>query len=108
MNEKLKEFKGKVLYRYQHNYVFPKTMIYVMKEHDTGAYKIGCSIDPKRRENELKKKKPSIELLFHSEMVENIWELIWHSFFVKRRIQGEWFGLTDEDLAFIKKELTDK
>jgi hypothetical protein len=79
-----------------------ETNIYVMKDNHTGHYKIGRSKNPTQREATLLSQKSSIELLFYftgpSKLEREIQEM-----FSGKRLRGEWFELTGEDLQSIKK-----
>jgi hypothetical protein len=73
---------------------------YLMIDHNTGYYKIGKSKSPKFRETTLQSQKPTIELI-------HIWEKDFsekqlHEKFSNKRIRGEWFNLTSEDVKFLK------
>jgi hypothetical protein len=68
---------------------------YIMVDHNTGFYKIGKSTNPLVRENTLASEKPTIELLLICE--ENI-ERKLHKDFSNKRVRGEWFSLSADDL----------
>jgi len=78
------------------------TKVYVMIDKNTGYYKIGRSVDPKRRERTLQSEKPTIEMLFnHDARVKDEKEL--HNMFSDKRVRGEWFDLNGSDLNKIRK-----
>lgn len=78
------------------------TKIYVMIDKNTGYYKIGRSKKPLVRESTLQSEKPTIELLFYFDATERLEKEI-HIVFEHKRIRGEWFDLTEEDVLQIKK-----
>lgn len=80
------------------------TNIYVMLDKNTGYYKIGRSITPKRREKTLQSEKPTIEMLFYKESI-NKTEKELHIMYKEKRIRGEWFNLNGNDLNNIKNYL---
>lgn len=79
-----------------------KTKVYIMIDKNTGYYKIGRSIKPKKRESTLQSEKPTIEMLFYFEATKDL-ELNLHKHFSSKRVRGEWFNLTNEDLDYIKQ-----
>lgn len=81
-------------------YKHPKsiTKTYFMKDENTGQTKIGKSNAPQRRERTLQAEKPTISLLYVCDCdVEN--EL--HKQYADKRTRGEWFTLTEDDIAYI-------
>lgn len=78
-----------------------KTYIYLMIDNSNGYYKIGRSIKPKKRERTLQSEKPTIDLLFYWSSYLIV-ETELHEYFADKRIRGEWFNLTDEDIQYIK------
>ena len=80
--------------------------VYLMKDLVNGSYKIGISNSPKYRERTLQSEKPEIELVhskqFHKRNIAEIFEKVLHEFFKNKRIRGEWFQLTDEDISDLK------
>ncbi len=71
---------------------------YLMKDNHTGLYKIGYSINPKKREQTLQSEKPSISLV-------KIWnidiEKKLHDLYKNYRVRGEWFNLTKLQVQYI-------
>jgi len=68
---------------------------YVMLDNKNGCYKIGVSNNPTYRESTLQSEKPYISLIMTKE--DNI-EKELHNKFNNKRIRGEWFSLSQEDL----------
>lgn len=83
-----------------------KSKVYLMIDHNTGYYKIGRSKNPQKRENTLQSEKPTIELLFSSDELPIDIEKLIHNEFSNKRVRGEWFDLTEEDVDYIKKRLS--
>jgi hypothetical protein len=87
-----------------------KAYLYLMFEASTGFYKIGVSKKPHRREKTLQSQKPDIEMLYNTQFTKKrafSIEQKLHRLFDNKRVRGEWFSLTDEDLnkIFIKINL---
>lgn len=81
-----------------------RTNIYLMVDHNTGFYKIGRSKSPLKREKTLQSEKPTIELIAHWESVESHENWL-HQKFENKRIRGEWFALSQEDVDFILENI---
>lgn len=81
------------------------TFVYLMEDVRNGAFKIGRSRTPGKRERTLQSEVPETLLRF-SIPAEEEHEKALHSRFSHRRIRGEWFELTHDDLveviAFLK------
>jgi hypothetical protein len=77
----------------------PKSLTYLMLDHNTGYYKIGKSISPASREKTLQSEKPTIEMIL---VIDMDIEKDLHTIFASKRIRGEWFSLTLKDVDFIK------
>ncbi len=75
-----------------------------MKCNRTGFYKIGKSKNPKHREKTLQSESPSIQMIavFNGQGWQ---EKDWHIHFAKCRVRGEWFNLTNIQVAFICHKL---
>lgn len=80
--------------------------VYVMRDAHLGAYKIGFSNNPQYRERTLQAEKPSIELL-HKWAGTIADEEALHFLFAAKRIRGEWFNLTSEDIERIRLRMED-
>ena len=77
-----------------------KQYVYLMIDYNTGYHKIGRSKNPKYREKTLQSEKPTIELLDKwSAYPETEKEL--HKHFDGKRIRGEWFDLSCDDIKLI-------
>lgn len=79
-----------------------KTFIYIMYDSKNDYYKIGISNNPKYREKTLQSEKPCIDLYLYFEGSYKD-EQILHKKFNDKRIRGEWFNLTEEDISKIKE-----
>ena len=83
------------------------TSVYVMIDKNTGYYKIGRSINPRKRERTLQSEKPTIEMLFHHDA--RIYdEKNLHDMFQDKRVRGEWFDLSGSDLSAIHEYFNNK
>lgn len=74
---------------------------YIMKDSSTNLIKIGKAINPKYREKTLQSEKPTIFLFAVCE--DNI-ESELHKKFEDKRVRGEWFNLTDNEINVILKD----
>lgn len=75
-----------------------KRKTYLMVDKKTGHFKIGYSKNPDAREKTLQSEKPDIKLLITCN--ENI-EKELHKKYSDKRVRGEWFNLTEENLTEI-------
>ena len=71
--------------------------VYLMEDLSNGYYKIGWSKNAEYRERTLQSEKPTICLL------KKVWadfsvEKKVHEFYSAKRIRGEWFSLTKDEL----------
>lgn len=84
----------------QSGYRYPKggEQTYLMRDVNTGYTKIGKSIDPKRRERGFKCSNLAIELRY---VCNSNVETELHQKFADKRVDREWFNLTDEDIMYI-------
>jgi len=75
-----------------------KSKTYIMKDSNTGLYKIGKSINPKYRERTLQCEKPTISMIkiFESDIEKQL-----HENYSKHRVRGEWFDLNEIQLRYI-------
>jgi hypothetical protein len=73
---------------------------YICVDRNNGLYKIGKSKSPKVRERTLQSEKPSIEMLF---TIKGEHEKELHAKYHSKRVRGEWFRLTDDELSDIQK-----
>lgn len=69
-----------------------------------GYYKIGQSINPDRRIKQISPVLPFDVTIYHTYPAENVdyEEAMLHQMFHDCRANGEWFHLTEEDLAWLK------
>ena len=72
---------------------------YLMHDILRGFYKIGKSRNPKVRENTLQAELPTIQL---THVIERDIESYFHKKFNSKRVRGEWFSLSKEDVSYIK------
>lgn len=88
--------------------------IYLIKDTTTGAYKIGSSVNPERRFLEMcNQKNPAItvgerkyELVWFSNSTMRTDEKKLHEQFKEKRITGEWFNLSSDDINSICNKYT--
>lgn len=82
---------------------------YLMKDDTNGYYKIGMANDPTYRERTLQSEKPTISLVdkkqFSTREEARALEKRLHQIYEHKRIRGEWFGLSDVDVIYVKKLL---
>ncbi len=71
---------------------------YLMKDFFRGVHKIGKSINPQVRERTLQSEVPTIELIH---VIDEDIEKHLHEKFSAKRIRGEWFNLSNNDLNYI-------
>jgi hypothetical protein len=71
--------------------------VYLMLNRDTSLIKIGTSNNPKYREKTLHSQEPNIFLIAYWSCNKNIEKKL-HDKFVDKRIRGEWFRLTINEL----------
>jgi hypothetical protein len=78
-------------------------MVYMLK-HDN-AYKIGKSIDPTRRYKEIRTQMPHSMEEIHTIATDDPSgiEAYWHNRFKDKRLKGEWFKLSTEDIRAFKR-----
>lgn len=83
--------------------------VYLMLDSVNNYHKIGISNNPEYREKTLQSEKPTIELISHKhyptrKIAESI-EKALHESYKDKRIRGEWFILSEEDINNIKETL---
>lgn len=85
--------------------------IYLLKDLDNGLFKIGSSVNPARRYNEITNQTKSVtgssenrnyKLTWYSEPTLRKVENEVHELFKNKRIEGEWFKITNSDICEIK------
>ena len=90
-------------------YIFDWCYVYLMKDSSNGYYKIGISNTPEYREHTLQSEKPTIEMLackkFPTRKIAESIESALHTTYSQQRLRGEWFNLTDADVAAIIETL---
>tara|TARA_R110002020_G_C16169395_1_gene763963 strand:+ start:42 stop:1127 length:1086 start_codon:yes stop_codon:yes gene_type:complete len=79
-------------------YVRPQSKCYILKDNNTGFYKIGKSINPVFREKTLQSEKPTIQAvkIFKEDHEDEL-----HKKYSKYRVRGEWFKLNKIQLQYI-------
>jgi hypothetical protein len=75
--------------------------VYLIFDRNTGLYKIGKSNNAVKRETTLAAQLPFIELVCVIDSV-NVTERSLHHVYKTKRVRGEWFNLTQEDVEYIK------
>ena len=75
-----------------------KQKTYILKDNNTGYYKIGKSNNPLNREKTLQSEKPTYNLI---KTFKNNIEKDLHNKYIKQRIRGEWFNLNNIQLKYI-------
>ena len=84
--------------------------VYLMLDTANGYHKIGISNHPEYREKTLQSEKPTIEKVcakqFPSRLIAQSIESALHSAFASKRLRGEWFDLSDEEVAQILATLS--
>lgn len=76
----------------------PTQKAYILKDNNTGLYKIGRSSNPLDREKTLQAEKPTIKLIkiFKDDVEREL-----HDKYNKQRVRGEWFNLNKVQLKYI-------
>tara|TARA_R110000803_G_C11920573_1_gene314285 strand:+ start:54 stop:842 length:789 start_codon:yes stop_codon:yes gene_type:complete len=75
-----------------------KQKTYILKDNNTGYYKIGKSNNPLNREKTLQSEKPTYTLI---KTFKNNIEKDLHNKYKKERIRGEWFNINNIQLKYI-------
>jgi hypothetical protein len=76
--------------------------VYLMHDESTGLYKIGKSYNPSNREKTLCAQIPLLRLLHKTESRTPNMEKSLHKKYANKRVRGEWFNLTQEEVEYIK------
>jgi hypothetical protein len=71
---------------------------YIIKDSNTGLYKIGFSNDPLKREKTLQSEKPLIKII---KVFDYNIEKILHNEYKDFRVRGEWFDLNNIQINYI-------
>ena len=84
--------------------------VYLMVDTTNRFHKIGISNQPQYREHTLQSEKPTIELIcakqYPTRAIAEAIESSLHKTYGSKRIRGEWFALTEQDVADLKKALS--
>ncbi len=88
-----------ILYEDQHR----KGFVYIL-EGQGGAYKIGRTFNPHERLKSWQTKMPYPPAHLHTIACENCIkaEIQLHKMYAEKRVNGEWFALNAEDVAYLK------
>jgi len=86
------------------NYAHKDEVVYLVEADGIGRWKIGRTINVKRRETELQRQSPvPIRIVHTIETKESrALELFLHQRYAHARVIGEWFALSDAEVAEIK------
>lgn len=83
--------------------------VYLMHDSKNGYHKIGISKTPKYREKTLQSEKPTIDMVcakeYPSRKIAEAIEAALHKVYDECRIRGEWFNLSEADVAMIRETL---
>lgn len=79
--------------------------IYIME--CGGKYKIGNSKNVEKRKKQLDNRPFPVSIIYKSPVIEEVYDIetMLHDVYKAKRISGEWFDLTDEDITEIKNYL---
>ncbi|MGH9605550.1 MAG: GIY-YIG nuclease family protein [Terracidiphilus sp.] len=80
------------------------SFIYLVLDERTGCIKIGRSKTPNARERTLQSENPTHRMLF-AHPADADFERELHQEFAERRVRGEWFRLSEEDIESIKRRV---
>ena len=84
--------------------------VYLMIDTSNGYHKIGMSNHPDYREKTLQSEKPAIEKIcakrYPSRIIAQSIENALHTAFASKRIRGEWFNLSEQEVEQIIETLT--
>lgn len=82
-----------------------KCYLYLMIDTTNNYHKIGISNSPEYREKTLQSEKPTIEMLANKEFpnrkIAHSFEQALHSTYDEKRVRGEWFDLSQEEVKDI-------
>jgi hypothetical protein len=83
----------------------PIGFVYMIKHGSRAEYKIGRTVNPVRREGEMRLQLPErVNPIHYIETDDPSGvESYWHSRFASKRKEGEWFALTPDDVRAFKK-----
>tara|TARA_R100001443_G_scaffold28278_1_gene41425 strand:- start:354 stop:1385 length:1032 start_codon:yes stop_codon:yes gene_type:complete len=92
------EIERKEILSYNYSYNKPESQCYIIKDENTGLYKIGKSLDPLSREKTLQSEKPTLKAvkIFREDHESEL-----HKLYKKQRVRGEWFKLNNIQLEYV-------
>jgi hypothetical protein len=97
--ERQEEFiEHKEILSYNYSYNKPESQCYIIKDENTGLYKIGRSCDPLNREKTLQSEKPTLKAV---KIFKEDHESELHKLYEKQRVRGEWFKLNNIQLEYV-------
>lgn len=74
--------------------------VYIGYDGSSKYFKIGKTVDLDRRVREIKNMNPTFEILLHAPVDDqNMVEAHLHKYFENRRVVGEWFNLSVEEVS---------
>lgn len=83
--------------------------VYLMNDTTNNYYKIGISKNPTYREKTLQSEKPTIEMIankkFPNRKIAHSFEKALHSTYNEKRVRGEWFDLSQDEVNDIIESL---
>lgn len=83
--------------------------VYIMRNNDNGAYKIGISNDPAYREHTLQSQEPNITCIFQVEFpTREIARDIEHNMHIKYaeyHMRGEWYAIPHEEISKVMLDI---
>jgi len=88
----------KEILSYNYSYNKPESQCYIIKDENTGLYKIGRSCDPLNREKTLQSEKPTLKAV---KIFKEDHESELHKLYEKQRVRGEWFKLNNIQLEYV-------
>lgn len=80
---------------------------YLMRDNRNGLIKIGVSKNPQKRERTFQSEVPQVSMIFSSSRLISLnTEKDIHCIFGDKRVRGEWFRLSADDVEYAKAYMT--